>query len=195
MQRVSVAGVLVPLLIVFVAGCGMLAAPEWSDNYALEATSSVPEVNDGTMYSSGKTQPAKYIKGVRPDDSRFTDVILTFKEPKELRKVVVRRRSEDNVAVDINVFAMIKDEWTLISDSTRGEIKDDINIGIRAHTDKLKIRSQRAIRTAKGKTAIAKSADRGAGRRRQVETILRQPLKYAEIEVYGIKAKAESAES
>ena len=75
MQRISVAGVLFPLLIVFVAGCGsmssMLAEPEWSENYALEAESSVPELIDGSMYSRGESKPAEHIRGQRADDFRF----------------------------------------------------------------------------------------------------------------------------
>ena len=195
MQRISVAGVLVPLLIAFVAGCAMLASPEWGDNYALEATCTVPELIDGNMYSTGKTLPAEYIKGQPADDSRYTDVILTFEEPKDIRKLVVRRRSEDNAPVDINVFAMINDKWKEISSSTRGASKDDISIHLRATTSKIKIRSQRATRTAKGKSALAAGREPGARRFTQVETILRKPLKYAEIEVYGIKPKTESKES
>ena len=195
MQRVSVAGVLIPLLIVLAAGCAMLASPEWSDNYALEAECSVPEMIDGSMYSSGQTQPPEYIKGERADDSRFMDVILTLKEPKDLRKILIRRRSEDNVPVDVNIFAMVNDEWKLVSDSTRGADKDDIDIPVRVATGKVKIRTQRATRTAGGKSAIGRTADTGVGRRRQVETILRQPVKYAEVEVYGLKPKAEAEKS
>ncbi|MFC1719183.1 hypothetical protein ACFL6S_36370 [Candidatus Poribacteria bacterium] len=194
MQRVSVAGALVSLLIAFVAGCAMLASPEWSENFALEATLNVPEMNDGSMYSSGKTQPAVYIRGERADDSRYTDVLVTFKEPKDVRKITIRRRSEDNTPVDVNVFAMMNEEWKLISDATRGADKDDVNILIRAKTDKLRIRSQRATRTAGGKTAINRSGD-GGNRRRQIESILREPIKYAEVEVYGLKPKTEATES
>jgi hypothetical protein len=198
MQRVCVSVVLVSLLVIFAAGCGalssMLAEPEWSENYALDAQCTVPEMNDGSMYSSGKTLPAEYVKGQRADDSRFTDVILTFKESKEVRRITVRRRSEDAVPVDINVFAMIKDEWKLVSDSTRGEVEDSMNINLRAASDKIKIRAQRATRTAKGKAAITKGIE-GSARRTQMERILREPLKFAEIEVYGLKPKTETAES
>jgi len=87
MQRISVAGVLIPLLIVFAAGCGsissMLAEPELSENFALEAECNVPELVDGSMYSRGNAKPAEYIRGQRADDSRFTDILVTFKEPKE----------------------------------------------------------------------------------------------------------------
>jgi hypothetical protein len=199
MQRVCVAVVLASLLIVFAAGCGsmssMLAEPEWSDNFALEAESSVPEMIDGSMYSSGQTEPAVYVRGERADDSRFMDVVLTFKDVKEIRKLTLRRRSEDVVPVDVNVFAMIKDEWKMVSDSTRGADKNDINIPVRATTDKIKIRTQRSTRTAGGKSAIGRSGDTGGGRRRQVETILRQPVKYAEVEVYGLKPKVEPEKS
>ena len=193
MQRVFVAVVLVPLLMAFVAGCSMLAEPEWSDNYALEAQSNVPNMIDGSMYSSGETQTAEYVKGERADDSRFNDIILTFKEPKLLRRVVLRRRSEDNVAIDVNVFAMMDDKWTQISDTTRGEVADDVNINIRTTTSQLKIRVQRAIRS-KGKSAMVASSD-NTGRRRNMERVLRQPVKFAEVEVYGVKAKTETKES
>ena len=187
MQRVFVAVVLVSLLIAFASGCGMLAEPEWSDNYALKAESTVPEMNDGSMYSSGKTKMAEYVKGARADDSRFNDVVFTFKEPKPLRKVILRRRPEDTVAVDVNIFAMVDGEWKLISDVTRGEVTDDVSISIRTTTDKLKIRTQRATRT-KGKSAVTRGADSG-GKRQQMERVLREPLKFAEIEIYGLKPK------
>ena len=193
MQRVFVAVVLVALLMAFVAGCGMLAEPEWSENYALGAQSNVPNVIDGSMYSSGETQTAEYVKGERADDSRFNDIILTFKEPKLLRRVILRRRTEDNVAIDVNVFAMMDDEWVQISDTTRGEVSDDVAINIRTTTDQLKLRVQRAIRS-KGKSAMVASSD-STGRRRNMERVLRQPVKFAEVEVYGVKAKTETKES
>ena len=190
MRLTSVASIFVPLVLVIAAGCAMLASPEWSENYALEAECTVPEMIDGSMYSSGQTQTPEYIRGERADDSRFLDVVITLKEPKELRKVVLRRRPEDNVPVDVNIFAMIDGDWKLISESTRGAGEDDVDIHIRTNTDKLKIRTQRSTRTAKGKSALA-GVDAGAGRRTQMESLLRQPVKYAEIEVYGIKPKTE----
>ncbi len=196
MQRVFVADVLVSLLIVFVAGCAILAQPEWSENYALEATSTVPEVIDGSMYSSGRALPPEYIRDQRADDSRYTDIILTFKEPKDIRRIVVRRRSEDSTAVDVNVFAMVNDKWKLVSDSVRGAMKDDIAISVRASTDKIKVRVQRATQTAAGKSSITSGTNRG-GRtsRTQIDTILREPIKFAEVEVYGLKPKTEAKES
>ncbi len=193
MKRVFVAVVLVSLLMAFVAGCSIFAEPEWSDNYALEAQSNAPKMSDGSMYSSGETKPPEYIRGQRADDSRYNDIILTFKEPKLLRRIVLRRRSEDNVAIDVNVFVMINDKWDQISDMTRGEVKDDVSISIRTTTDKLKIRVQRAVRS-KGKSAIVASSDR-TGRQRNMERVLRQPVKFAEVEVYGLKPKTETKES
>ena len=193
MQRIFVAVVLVPLLMAFVAGCSMLAEPEWSENYALEAQCSVPKMSDGSMYSSGETQTAEYIRGQRADDSRYNDIILTFKEPKLLRRIVLRRRSEDNVAVDVNVFVMADDKWEQISDTTRGDIRDDVGIAIRTTTSQLKIRVQRAVRS-KGKSAIVAGSDR-TGRQRNMERVLRQPVKFAEVEVYGLKPKTETKES
>jgi len=199
MRQVIMTGVLVSLLVVFAAGCGsissMLAEPEWSENYALKAQCDIPEMNDGSMYSSGKTQTPEFTRGQRADDSRFSDVVFTFQEPKSIRKITLRRRSEDSAPVDINVFAMIKDDWKLISDTTRGAIKDDINIAVRTVTNKIKIRAQRATRTAKGKAALGQSADRGAGRRTQVERLLREALTFAEVEIYGLKPKTESKKS
>lgn len=193
MQRVLVALVLALSLMAFVAGCGILAEPQWSDNYALEAKSNVPEMNDGSMYSSGETQPPEYVRGERADDSRYNDVIFTFKEPKLLRKVVLRRRSEDKAAIDVNIFAMMDDKWRQISDVTRGEVGETVNIHIRTTTSQLKIRVQRAARS-KGKSAIVADSDRG-GRQRNVERILRKPVKFAEVEVYGLKPKTKTAES
>ena len=197
MQRISVAGVLFPLLIVFAAGCGtissMLAEPEWSENYALEAESNVPQLVDGSMYSRGDAKPAEHIRGRRADDSRYTDIILTFKEPKDIKRIVLRRRPEDSTAVDVNVFAMVNDEWKQVHDLTRGEVDDDIKISLRTTTNKLKIRVQRASRTAKGKSSVTSGTNRG-GRtsRTQIESILREPIKFAEVEIYGLKPKAKT---
>lgn len=197
MQRISVAGVLFPLLIMFIAGCSsissMLAEPEWSENYALEAKSNVPELIDGSMYSRGKAKPPEHIRGQRGDDSRFTDIVLTFKEPKDIRKIVLRRRSEDSTAVDVNIFAMINDKWKMINDLTRGEMDDDLKISVRTNTNKLKIRVQRASRTAQGKSSITSGTNRG-GRttRTQIQSILREPITFAEVEVYGLKPKAKT---
>jgi len=197
MQRISVAGVLIPLLIVFAAGCGsissMLAEPELSENFALEAECNVPELVDGSMYSRGNAKPAEYIRGQRADDSRFTDILVTFKEPKEIRRVVLRRRSEDSTALDVNIFVMKNDEWKMIHDLTRGEMDDDLKISVRTNTDKLKIRVQRASRTSKGKSSVTSGTSRsGRSSRTQVETILREPIKFAEVEVYGLKPAAEA---
>ena len=190
MRLTSVASIFVSLVLVIAAGCAMLASPEWSENYALEAECTVPDMIDGSMYSSGQTQIPEYIKGEAADDTRFLDVVLTFSEPKELRKVVLRRRPEDNVPIDVNIFAMIGGDWKLISETTRGAGADDVDIHIRTNTNQLKIRTQRSTRTAKGKSALA-GADTGVNRRTQMESILRQPVKFAEVEVYGLKPKTE----
>lgn len=197
MQRISVAGVLFPLLIMFATGCGsissILAEPEWSENYALEAESNVPELIDGSMYSRGEAKPPAHTRGQRGDDSRFTDILLTFKEPKDIKKIVLRRRSEDSTAVDVNVFAMINDKWKMINDLTRGEMDDDLKISVRTNTDKLKLRVQRASRTAQGKSSITSGTNRGGRTSRiQIQSILRQPIKFAEVEVYGLKPKAKT---
>jgi hypothetical protein len=171
--------------------------PEWSENYALEGESDIEQLNDGSMYTTGKTHPPEYVRGKKTDDSRFTDAIITFKEPKDVRKIVLRRRSEDSVAVDIDVVVMADGEWQTIKE-VRGEIDDDIVVRVKTVTDKLRIRVQRATRTAKGKTAIAKSAGggtRGRGRTAAVERLLREPVTLAEIEVYGLKSKEESQAS
>ena len=193
MQRICIAIVLTTLLALLSTGCAMLAQPDWSENYALEGECDVEQLSDGSMYTTGETHMPEYIRGQRADDSRFSDAILTFKEPKTIKKIVIRRRPEDSVAVDINVLAMINGDWKMVKQA-RGEIKDDINIMVSTTTDKLKIRAQRATRTAKGKSGIARSAGGGSGRgrRTQVERVLREPLRFAEIEIYGLKPKEES---
>lgn len=195
MRRVSMFGTIITFLAIFAMGCSMLAEPEWSDNFTKEAECNVPKMIDGSMYSSGETQPPIYVRGERADDSRFTDVIITFKEPKDIRRITLRRRKEDVVAIDVNVFHMVGEEWKQISDTTRGEVAENVNISVRARADKIKIRSQRATRTSKGKSGLTTGAQTGAGRRTQMEQLLRRPIKYAEVEVYGLKPKTEVAES
>lgn len=197
MQRFLTAVVLLPLLAVFAAGCGSISSalkePEWSKNYALEGECDVEQLNDGSMYTTGKTHPAEYVRGGQTDDSRFTDAIITFKTPVDIRRIVVRRRSEDSVPVDLDILVITNGEWETIKE-VRGEIKDDIEIRIKAAADKFKIRAQRATRTSKGKAAVAKSTS-GGGRARSaaVERVLREPLTFAEIEMYGLKeAEVES---
>jgi len=86
---------------------------------------------------------------------------------------------------------MKNDEWKMIHDLTRGEMDDDLKISVRTNTDKLKIRVQRASRTSKGKSSVTSGTSRsGRSSRTQVETILREPIKFAEVEVYGLKPKA-----
>ena len=193
MQRVFVAIVLVFLLVALAVGCSMLAEPEWSDNYAVKAQCNVPEMNDGSMYSSGKTQMPEYVKGAPADDSRFNDVVFTFPEPKLLRKVLLRRRKEDLVAIDVNIFALIDDKWKLLTDTTRGAITEDVSVNIRTTTTKLKIRTQRATRAKTKSSATAGSEGRGSSQ--QMERVLREPVKFAEIEIYGLKPKVETKES
>ena len=200
MQRVFVATFLASLLALFAAGCAsmssMLAEPEWSENYALEGECDVPELNDGSMYTTGQTHPPEYVRGEQVDDSRFSDAIVTFREPKDIRKIVLRRRSEDSVPVDVDILSMADGEWETIKE-VRGEVGDDIDMRIKAVTDKLRVRIQRATRTAKGKVAMSRttSGTRGRGRGAEMERILREPIKLAEIEIYGLKVEGESQTS
>lgn len=189
MRRVSVVIVLATLLALFAAGCAMLKQPEWSENYALEGECTVEQMNDGSMYSSGKTLPPVYVRGQKPDDSRFNNAIITFKEPKAIKKIALRRRPDDTVPADVNVEAMVDGNWKVVKE-VRGAIKEDINIQVSVVTDKIKIRAQRATRTSEGKTGFAaSSATGGRGQRSQIERVLREPVKFAEIEIYGLKGK------
>lgn len=182
------------LLAFLVVGCAVLAEPKWSENYALKGVCDVEQLNDGSMYTSGQTHPPEYVKGEKPDDSRFNDAIITLKSPQEIRRIVVRRRPEDTVPVDLNIYAMIDNQWQLIKD-VRGEAKSDIDVKINAiKTDKIKVRAQRSVRTAGGKSAVVQSGGRGriAGGRggaAEVERILREPVKFAEIELYGLQTE------
>jgi hypothetical protein len=201
MQRFVVFTVLLSLLALFAAGCAVmksaLAEPEWSKNYALEGECDIPQLNDGSMYTTGKTHPPEYVRGERPDDSRFSDAIITFKEPKDIRKIVIRRRPEDSVPLDVDIVVMKDDEWQTVKEA-RGEIGDDVDVRLKIVADKLRIRIQRATRTDKGKAAIAKSSGggtRGRGRQAELERLLRQPVKLAEIEVYGLKSEEEAQAS
>ena len=196
MQRIFAAIVLVTLLAVVATGCAMLADPGYSENYAIKAKSNVPEMNDGSIRTAGKMQRPEYVRGQAPDDSRYNDAIITLKEPKEIRKIVLRRRPDEDVAVDIDVVAMVDDKWKTIK-QVRGEGKQDIAILVKVVTDKIKVRAQRASRTSKGKSGIAQAAkaQRGGGRRQDMSRLLREPVMIAEIELYGLKPKVEPKES
>jgi hypothetical protein len=195
MQRFSpVAAVLLPLLVVFALGCGaissMLKEPEWTENYALAGECDIEQLNDGSMYTTATTHPPEYIRGQQMDDSRFTDANITLKEPTDIRRIVVRRRSEDSIPVDLDILAMLNGELQTVKE-VRGEIKDDIDIRVKVVTDQLRIRAQRATRTAGGKAAITKSKSSATGRARSAEMdrVLREPPKFAEIELYGFKSE------
>ena len=189
MQRILVAIVLVSVL---ATGCAvvssMLSDPEWSENYALKGECNVEQMVDGSMYTTGKTQPPEYVKGERADDSRFNDVILTLKEPKDIRRINIRRRSEDTVAMDLDIYAWVDGEWQ-ISKEVRGAVGqdnekgNDVDIRVKMVTDRVKIRAQRATRTAKGKSALSKTGVRTT----EMERALREPIVFAEIELYGLK--------
>jgi hypothetical protein len=181
------------MLTLLVAGCASLAEPNWAK---LEVTSDIEQLTDGSMYTSGQTQIPEYVKGEARDDSRFTDANVSLKTPQDVKRIVIRRRAEDTVPVDLDIFAMVKEEWKLLKE-VRGEEKSDIDVKINTvETDKIKIRAQRAARTATGKSAVTAQAKtgakQGAGARRTgndtAERMLREPLKFAEIEVYGLAA-------
>jgi len=194
MQRFfPVAAVFLPLLVAFALGCGgvssMLKDPEWTENYALAGECDIEQLNDGSMYTTAATHPAEYIRGQQMDDSRFTDTNITLKEPKDIRRIVVRRRSEDSVPVDLDILAMINGELQTVKE-VRGEVKDDIDIRLKVVTEQFRIRAQKATRTAGGKAAIAKSSSaRGRARGADMDRVLREPPKFAEIELYGFKAE------
>ena len=194
MQRIFAVTILTTLLAVVAIGCSMLADPGYSENYAIKAKCNVPEMIDGSIRTAGKMQRPEYIKGEPPDDSRYNDAIVTLKEPKEIRKIVVRRRPDEVIALDINMFAMIDGEWKLVKEA-RGVGEQDINILVRTTTDTIKIRAQRATRTAKGKSGIAQASGRGGrgGRQQEMSRLLREPAMIAE--VYGLKPKEEQKES
>jgi hypothetical protein len=173
----------------------VLGEPEWSENYALEAESDVPKMNDGSMYSSGETLLMEHMRGERADDSRFTEVSMKFKEPKDIKRVVLRRLPEDAVPLDVDIEALINGEWNTVK-SVRGQVgvdnqvSNDIDLRINAFTDNIKVRVQRATRTEDGKAAITRtpgSSTRGSGRSAEIERVLRQPVTISEIEIYGIK--------
>ena len=195
MQRFSPAtAVLLPLLVVSALGCGaissMLKEPEWTENYALAGECDIEQLNDGSMYTTAATHPAEYIRGQQMDDSRFTDTNITLKEPKDIRRIVVRRRSEDSVPVDLDILAMLNGELEIIKE-VRGAVKDDIDVRVKVVTDQFRIRAQRATRTAGGKVAITKSTSstRGRARTADMDRVLREPPKFAEIELYGFKSE------
>lgn len=196
MQRIFAATILATLLAVVASGCAILADPGYSENYAIKAKCNVSEMIDGSIRTAGKMQRPEYVRGQAADDSRYNDAIITLKEPKEIRKIIVRRRTDEVIALDINVFAMIDDEWKIVK-KVRGVGDQDISILVRTVTDKIKVRAQRASRTAKGKSGIAQAArgQRGSGRRPDMSRLLREPVMIAEIEVYGLKPKEEPKES
>jgi len=193
MQRIFAAIVLAASLAIVAAGCSMFAEPGYSENYAIRAECSVPEMIDGSMRTAGKTHPAEYERGGATDDSRYNEATVTIKEPKTIRKVVVRRRPDEAVSVDINVEAMVDGEWKLIKEVRSAE-KQDIDILVNTFTDKIKVRLQRSTRTSKGKSGIAQAAKGQGGRTRSqdVTRLLREPVLIAEIELYGLAPKVES---
>jgi hypothetical protein len=180
------------VLALIVSGCSMLAEPTWSK---LEVTSDVEQFTDGSMYTTAQTQIPEYVKGEAKDDSRFTDAAVSLKTPQDIRRILIKRRTEDTVPVDLDVYVLSGEDWKLVKE-IRGDEKSDIDIKISSiEASKIKIRAQRAARTAAGKSAIATSGAKqgnkratGGGGNVEAERILREPLKFAEIEVYGLAA-------
>lgn len=179
-------------LVLFIAGCASLAEPQWAK---LDVTSDIEQFTDGSMYTEGQTQNPEYVKGEKIDDSRFTEAYVSLKSPQDIKRIVIRRRTESTVATDLNVFAMVNKEWQPVKE-VRGDEKSDIDIRINTvKTDKIKIRAQRSLKTSTGKSAVQQQggANKQGGRRvagqagaGEAERILREPLKFAEIEVYGL---------
>jgi len=179
------------VLALFIAGCASLAEPQWAK---LDVISDIEQFTDGSMYTEGQTQNPEYVKGEKLDDSRFTEAYVSLKSPQDIKRIVVRRRAESTVATDLNVFVMLNNEWELVKE-IRGDEKSEIDVRINTvKTNKIKIRAQRSLRTASGKSAVQQggAANKQGGRRAgqagagEAERILREPLKFAEIEVYGL---------
>lgn len=179
------------ILVLFIAGCASLAEPQWAK---LDVTSDIEQFTDGSMYTTGQTQNPEYVKGEKIDNSRFTEAYVSLKSPQDVKRIIVRRRTEDTAATDLNVFAMVNKEWEPVKE-IRGDEKSDIDVRINTvKTDKIKIRAQRSLKTASGKSAVQQGggANRQGGRRAgqagagETERVLREPLKFAEIEVYGL---------
>ena len=185
-------------LTLIVSGCSKLAEPNWSK---LEVISDVEQFTDGSMYTTAQTQIPEYVKGESKDDSRFTDAIVSLKKPQDIRRILIKRRAEDAVPVDLNVYILSGKEgedWKLAKE-VRGEEKTDIDVKISSTpAAKIKIKAQRASRTASGKSAIAAKPNAGAGNKQtgrkatggslQADRVLREPVKFAEIEIYGISS-------
>ena len=194
MQRVYLTIVLLASLTLFIAGCGgvssMLKEPPLSENFALSSTCDIPELVDGSMYTTGKTQIPEYVRGASTDDTRFSEVNITLKEPKDIKKIVVRRRPDDVVAVDVDLEAMVNGEWKKLKE-IRGNTDADISSSVSVVTDKVKVKIQRATRTADGKSALSAAPGASSGRRRgsEVDRILYEPVKLAEIELYSFKTE------
>ena len=125
------------LAALFVTGCSMLAEPELSENYALNGKCDIEQLVDGSMYTTGKTHTPPHRAGQKvEDESRFTQTIVTLPKPKDIRKVIIRRRSEDAVAVDINIDAMVDGQWKTVKEA-RGLVAADISLNVKANTDKI----------------------------------------------------------
>jgi hypothetical protein len=191
-------------LTLIVSGCSKLAEPNWSK---LEVDSDAEQFTDGSMYTAAQTQIPEYVKGETKDDSRFTDAIVSLKKPQDIRRILIRRRAEDAVPVDLNVFIMSGKEgedWKLVKE-IRGEEKVDIDVKLSStQAAKIKIKAQRASRTASGKSAIAskpnaaggkQGAKRSTGGSLEADRVLREPVKFAEIEVYGISSTPVAAKT
>jgi hypothetical protein len=203
MQRAFVIIIFSTLIALFVTACGgmksVLSDPEWSENYSFQADCDVPKMIDGSMYTAEEARRAEYIKGQPADDSRFTNVTITFREPKDIKRILVRRRTEDSAPLDLDILAMEDGEWKTVK-KVRGEIGtdnergNDIDIRLSVVTDKIRVRVQRASRTASGKLGITvRGGASGRARSAELERILRQPVKLAEIEIYGVKTEATEA--
>lgn len=191
MKRIFYAFASLIVLTIILAGCAALKEPNWAK---LEATSPVEQFTDGNMYTTAQTQIPEYVKGEARDDSRFTDAVVSLKTPQDVKRIVIRRRAEDTVPVDLDVYAIVNEQWKILRE-IRGEEKSDIDIKINStETNKIKIRAQRATRTASGKSSVTAQAQaggkQGANKRSNdpgaAERMLREPLKFAEIEVYGL---------
>jgi len=183
-------------LTLIVSGCSKLAEPTWAK---LDVTSDVEQFTDNSMYTTAQTQIPEYVKGETKDDSRFTDAVVSLKKPQDIRRILIRRRSEDSVPIDLNVYVLSGKEgedWKLVKE-IRGEEKTDVDIKLSSIlAAKIKIRAQRASRTASGKSGIAAKPNAAGGGNQAVrrttggsleaDRVLREPVKLAEIEVYGI---------
>lgn len=174
---------------IIMVGCAILAAQEWSENYALlegtRATS--PEMIDGNLNTIGQTNvSAETMKQLVRGRS---EVVVTLPEKKMIRRIVIHTDNlkEYDIAADKGGSALATADWVLVKEVKNARPSPvELLVSIPFPTDRIRVRVLKTTEDAQ----LAREKNQRLGGITLVSTT-GAPGKIREIEIYGYKSTKE----